>query len=986
MSHNLGTIILDGRTFNQTAPLPLTPTAGSHGGPHFVFLHFDQIVLNGAAKLIVELGYGTDVFTAGSGSEQWTRPIDTAAGPISIRITGGTGSARMVEYGRGEPRISVDDAGIEHVPGEAYYSLSNPDVFLHGNPYMEPTYETRALCGSTIEWSNAKCSLMPLIPDAVRDRVAAATGIIVEKHGNQVSSCTGTLIGADLFITARHCLPDPDGSDLRSASVSFNYATECDGSRPAGHQTRFFKVIEEVVAGALPGQQVSSTDWVVVRLSAAPGELPAPIELRDSMVMVGEARFTMHHPLGVVKKAQAEVYDGGISHFDYCGGSSGSGLFDSSGRLVGATAVSGGCGCIYAPVAAVKAALNNPPPAPGPVDVVIVFDKSGSMASAAPPLGHTKLQEAQDAASLFVSLVREGSGDKLGLVTFSSGVGLVSPLALAAAAKPALVGPAPFTTGVVGAIVPSGSTSIGAGIAAAQLLIGSGADRAVLLLTDGLQNTAPMISDVEPFLGTTKVNVIGFGSDADIDGPLLNQVARSHRGHFTRAVDGRSLKKFFGLSFGNIFESGALMDPDHLLRAAQSVSPPHKFRVCGEERITVILGWDDPATPLDAHILTPSGKPISTRKLQPVRGRTWAFWRIPLPHLTERDGEWSFTVDRVPTGGEFPPPPTDVHYFFLVVCAGGPKLVPLTPRKRLYTGDVVDPLVALHYANGTVPPNAQIRLSIESPTVALGHLAQQAGLRNPTNGADPVSGFRATLQAIAGHNGGVLPVHPSTSTVPLFDDAAHNDGAMEPDGIFNNPLKDLTRVEGTYQFRAVATYGDGCTATREALWSLHVEPGIDPGHTHTTVVDVTGGAGGNSGTLVIVPADTYGNPLGPGRGDRFQVTPLPGVVLDGGVKDNGDGSYRIPISWGSGKEPGVVVQQPDRDPVPLTPSGKVDPSSSTDCAPLAGKLLDCLGLHGADARCVRVTSVNIAIDLNDKKCGCDEKKPHGSKCGCGDKG
>src|SRR5258706_4392703 len=100
--------------------------------------------------------------------------------------------------------------------------------------------------------------------------------------------------------------------------------------------------------------------------------------------------------------------------------------------------------------------------------------------------------------------------------------------------------------------------------------MGAGANRAMLLLTDGLQNTPPMISEIEPFLGATKLNVVGFGSDADIDAPLLNQIARNHQGHFTRALDGIGLKKFFGLSFGNIFENGALLDPDYLLRAAQA--------------------------------------------------------------------------------------------------------------------------------------------------------------------------------------------------------------------------------------------------------------------------------------------------------------------------------------------------------------------------------------------------------------------------------
>ena len=85
-------------------------------------------------------------------------------------------------------------------------------------------------------------------------------------------------------------------------------------------------------------------------------------------------------------------------------------------------------------------------------------------------------------------------------------------------------------------------------------------------MTDGLQNTVPMIEDVEGYLGPTRLSVIGFGSDADIDAPLLNRLARDHGGHFTRATDGLALRKFFGLCFGNIFESGALSDPEFVLR------------------------------------------------------------------------------------------------------------------------------------------------------------------------------------------------------------------------------------------------------------------------------------------------------------------------------------------------------------------------------------------------------------------------------------
>ncbi|WP_162272779.1 VWA domain-containing protein [Nocardia lijiangensis] len=965
MTHNLGRVVVDGRSVTQASGIDLVPTAGPVGPARFVILHFDNVNLTGGAKLTVDLGYGQDVFAAGSGATFWSRPADPAAGPIQIRIVGGTGSARLREFGVGEPSTTSG-----HAPGTSLGSQSNPDVFLHTDPYQEPIYETRLECNEGFAWRNAACSLAPAVPDAVKDRVKAATGIIVEVHDGHVSSCTGTLIGADLFLTARHCLTDPSHEDLRSASVTFDYHANCDGSRPGGHATRFFKVLAEVASGSPPtgSDPPVSTDWVVLRLDAAPGALPAPLTMRGAALMNGETIFTMHHPNGAAKKTQAGVHDGGaISGFDYAGGSSGSSLFDVNGQVIGGPLASGaGCSVSYAPIASVISGLTAPPALPTPVDVMVVFDRSGSMSSSAPPIGRSKLDEAKDAAALFVQLVREGGGDRLGLVTYSSTPNLDTPPTAVATAKPALVGPAPFTTGTIGTISAGGTTSIGAGLESAQLALAGGpTDNAILLLTDGLQNTAPMVEEIEPALGATRINAIGFGSDADIDGALLNRLAQDHGGLFTRAIDGLSLRKFFGLAFGNIFESGALSDPDFLLPAAKPQSDPHSFDVCGEQRITVVLGWDDPTTPLQAWVRTPSGKVVGGKRIQPVRGRSWLFWRIALPHESERDGTWQCVVERVRTGGEFPPPPTDVRYFFLVVCSGGPKLTPLMRRRRVYTGDVVDPMVGLHYPDRTTPHGADVTLTIDAPGVALGELAAQAKLSAPVISGDAVDPFHATLQAIAKSAGGTLPVAPSTFTVPLFDDGTHGDGAMEPDGIFNNPLKDLTKAEGTYHFHAVATYGEQCRASREAHWSIHVEPGIDPSKTGVVFERVDDG-----GVLVITPRDAHGNRIGPGRGHLFDVSPLPGIEIRGKVEDRGDGSYEIPVTWdeSTAPAPGVVVQQPERDPVIVQVPGGKPPSG--DCTEAAEDLLDCLGLTNQDVKRVRIKKVELEVDLDHGDCGC----------------
>ncbi len=993
MTHALGRVVADGRTFNQTSTLNLVPSPGPLGGPRFVFLHFDSVSLSGGARLEVALGYDTDVFTAASGGEFWSRPADPSLGPVAIRITGGTGSARLVEYGSGEPTITPGQT-----PGTSIGSRSNPDPFLQTDPFQEPIYETRLECTPGFAWRNARCAL-PTVPDAIRDKVRAATGIIVEAHdfdgsghGGHVSSCSGTLIAGDLFLTARHCLTDAAGRDVRSASVTFDYNTTCDGFRPPAHNARFFKVVEEVASGSAANgsDPPVNSDWVVVRLGGAPGQLPTPLEMRDSAPMAGETVFTMHHPTGSVKKTQAGVHGGGtnIVGFDYCGGSSGSALFDINGRLVTGPLsrgpVGNACTVTYAPIAVVKSGLSNPPTPPTPLDVMVVFDRSGSMSLAAPPSGRSKLDEAQDAAALFVQLVREGAGDRLGLVTFSSVAGLDRPVGPAATVKPLLVGPAPFNTGQIGAIVAGGNTSLGAGIGFAELGFGGGStnQKAILLLTDGQQNTAPMVEEVESFLGSTKLNVIGFGSDADIDAPLLNRLAHSHGGRFTRALDGLALRKFFGLSFGNIFENGALADPDFVLAADQAESTPHPFHVCGEEHITVVLGWSPPEVALRAHIRTPTGKLVAVnRRVREVRGQTWLFWKVPLPYEGERDGTWTLVVDREPpillksgrkadaqaaVSAKLP----EARYFFLITAIGGPTLNFLGAPRHIYTGDVLHPRVSLHFANATVPANATVQLVIDAPTIALGRLATDAGLRAPITSGDVVDGFHATLQMIAKSNGGSLPVGTSTTTLPLFDDGAHDDGAMESDGIYNYPLVDFTRAEGTYAFRAVATYGDGCTATREAHWAVHVQPGIDPGRTVVSVVDVTDDPGGRRATLVIEPRDRYDNPFGPGRGDGFTLWPLPGVDVVGPVKDAGDGRYTVEVTWDPAVTgtPGVLLQQPDRPPVPIIP-GKFGGSDCVpDCGAAAGKLLHCLGLHESDVARVHVKSVCIEVELDDPTC------------------
>jgi len=946
VSHNIGRVVTIPVTrIGPDGPLaPVSPgvwefsfvpqPALGGGDPRFVILHLTNLTLPGASKVEVDLGYDKDVITSAAGSETWSRPVDPKLGPVVVRFVGAAGGVTLAEYGSGEPWTTT------YPPSAAYLeSTTNGDVFLHTDPYDPPTFQTWLECGAAFDWQDSACAA----GDAVKNETARATGMIVNYHIHDgqtlVSSCSVTLIDTNLVLTARHCVADPNDLEVRSGSVTFDYATECGGAKPAPYAPKFHKVRRKLLSGNWPASMQG--DWAILEIDPPPAG-PIPRQLRSTNPVNGESVFAVHHPNGAVKKLQSGTIAGSsvssVSNFDYAGGSSGSALFDSMGRVLGAALSAGGAGpfqCTvgYSPASAVLAALANPPAPTTPYDVVLVMDRSGSMSgpgTSGP--GRTKMIEAREAASLFVQLVQTNAGHRIGMVSFSTSASSppdTPPGAFNPGKQNQLVGPtSPYDGGDIGALVASGMTSIGDGLqkamAALTGLSSSPNQRAILLMTDGMQNTPPMVASVESMLGNTEVNVVGFGTEAQLDGILMSRLAGDHGGMYTRANDGLELEKFFALSFGNIFEAGSLVDPILTLKAGERQSADLPFDICDEDRITVIVGWNDPAVRLEAVVRTPGGATVAAGPGVAVdQARTWWFTKLELPYQGEREGTWKVHIRRIiGTDREFDRERiAEVKAFISIVPSGGPKMRPILPARRLYTGDRFTPKVALLYPNGTAP-YADVKVTIEGSRVSLGELVLRHGLSAPRIVDEPVDAFTATLQSIAAESGGQLPLGSSIVTVPLFDDGIHDDGGMGRDGIYGNPLDDLLKVEGTYVLHAVASYGDGCRGQRESTWSVHVAPGVDPS---ATGVDVTAGAlrpdGTRTGTVRLTPRDKYGNPLGPGRGDRFTVTPQPGSQVTGPVSDNGDGSYNVPVAWpAAAGGPGVVVIQPERDPVPLGPS------------------------------------------------------------------
>jgi len=477
----------------------------------------------------------------------------------------------------------------------------------------------------------------------------------------------------------------------------------------------------------------------------------------------------------------------------------------------------------------------------------------------------------------------------------------------------------------VGGITPGGTTTIGDGLQLAQTQFPAPGPAtntpAILLLTDGLQNTPPMIGDVEASLGGTQLCVLGFGTEASLNGALLTRLARDHRGIYTRAEDGLSLRKFFVLCFGNIFESGISMDPVHELPGDATEAKPIQLNVCGETQLTVVLGWERPTSRLLLTLITPGGTALTaaTPNLVVSSGDTWTYLRLPLPFGGERDGVWQIKVSRSSGGPEFAEALPAERFFVTSVIDGGPYLRPFSSRRRYYTGDTINPLVELRHPSGE-HVHAKVTLEVEAPGDGTGNILTRSGLRQSREvDGDVLDARSSTLTALEDERGGPI-VARTTRSFELFDDGEHQDGAMEPDGIFGNPLADLTATEGNLTFRARAEFGDGCTASRETFWSAQVDVGIDPSRTTvSTTVLGTASDGRRQVRVTVTPRDTFGNHLGPGRIGEFDVAPALGSELTGALVDLGDGSYAHDVLWEPGLGgPGLIITQPERPPVSVS--------------------------------------------------------------------
>jgi len=151
-----------------------------------------------------------------------------------------------------------------------------------------------------------------------------------EAVGRLNRGCSGTYIGSiggarNLFLTAGHC-----GSKGQSASVQFNYEANADGP--------------VVTVKGVFIESKSSPDYALIQLNSSPGVTPTPLGTSATSSLT-----IIQHPAARPKVVAFGTLSGSASGsriyyagLDTLGGSSGSGILNKSGQLIGVH-TNGGC-------------------------------------------------------------------------------------------------------------------------------------------------------------------------------------------------------------------------------------------------------------------------------------------------------------------------------------------------------------------------------------------------------------------------------------------------------------------------------------------------------------------------------------------------------------------------------------------------------------------------------------------------------------------
>jgi len=547
-------------------------------------------------------------------------------------------------------------------------------------------------------------------------------------------------------------------------------------------------------------------------------------------------------------------------------------------------------------------------------DVVLVLDKSGSMADFPPGAisGAKKHEILKSAVKAFVAGWDaidapiddfQWPQDRLGMVFFDSAA---TPQSFPTGDPPSqfFVQRGSNTWSSVGAkvdtLAPGGSTSVGGGIneGMKQWMADPDNDLNLVVVTDGMQNTAPLV-EIQPsgFLGLTPVSglpaelrkrfipiqTIGFGVPEQLDEELLRNISFETSGVSYIAVSESTMFDVFAQTLVAILKgnTASIATREHGTLTGKGPTAPLPVRVDrSAQRVVFMLQWAPPARDvLDLEVFAPGtatpAAPTSTRRLPQASLLTFDLNR------GDGSGVWMVRVKRGANVTTERVPYTlnvlflEKHLDFTLSAA---QIHPATGDKLGIRATIAwdgKPLTGL--------PEGAIKVRVSRPSAALGTLLHDA--RSAEGGT--VRTANGDLQTPLDRKVAALRRTPPKEVATLtLREQKH--------GVYAATFDDTT-IPGTYAFDAVLEWDDERTGAthREERLEQYVKAAADPARTEVKVTRRDART-----TLVsVTPRDRFGNFLGPGHARRIRAKVSAGKLASEVPVDRGEqGTYVFTVT------------------------------------------------------------------------------------------
>lgn len=536
-----------------------------------------------------------------------------------------------------------------------------------------------------------------------------------------------------------------------------------------------------------------------------------------------------------------------------------------------------------------------------PLDVVLVLDKSGSMAAFPPgaAAGATKMEILKSAVQTFVANWREldqptpdggdASDDRIGVVFFDS---LVTPQTLAGADPPAnffvrrgtaIPGPWQAVLDNIDTLTPGAATSIGGGIneAMKQWKADPENDATLIVVTDGIQNTPPLVLPVGVgFLGLLPVSglpeelrkrfipiqTIGFGEPAAVDEALLRNISLETAGRSFIAVNAVTVFDTFALTLvsilkGNTASLALRQSGTFTQRTSGALQPVIVDR--SAQRVVFSVQWAPPRTDaLELEVFPPG----TTSAADPTSSERTAQAVIQSFDKPEA-GTWQVRVK-----GSKPDvdPTTSIPYALNAFILERHLDYQLSADPiRLRTGEPIRLRAELSYAGKPLTrlPAGAIRVRVQRPAEGLGSVLHAA--KTPPKGSildgDAQTPLQRKLATISRKR--IERIRPQdVETISLVE---------ERPGVYTGRFEKTT-TPGSYGFELLLDWDDARTGRVRRTDRLERHVGVKPDAGRTSV----GMKRNRDGTVSIsvTPRDALGNYLGPGYASMITAE-----IKDGGT-------------------------------------------------------------------------------------------------------